>query len=231
MILYQGRYSGAIQPGEHYVELAKDFSNVDEVLRQTEDLDALEAMATRAHNHLIKSGAFSYGGFVKKVEEAIEHKHRAFQAPPLRANPYSRRSESVTDFYPEADVMGEYPTTAPQGVVYYFHKHRTLEAGRYRQELDRERAAHGEEVQRLHKFYEDVIRQRDAEIQRLNLAYAKGLPARVQFSRSALLASVKQFWPARTLYRALSVLYRVARHPQRACRKAAALLFASFWRA
>ena len=25
--------------GEHYVELAKDFSNVDEVLRQTEDLE------------------------------------------------------------------------------------------------------------------------------------------------------------------------------------------------
>ena len=174
-------------------------------------------MATRAHDHLIKSGAFSYGRFVKKVEEAIEHKHRAFQAPPLRANPSWRRSESVTDFYPEVDVMGEYPTTAPQGVVYYFHKHRTLEAGRYRQELDLERAAHSEEVQRLHTFYEDVIRQRDAEIQRLNLAYAKGLPER-------LLAFVKQFWPARTLYRALSLLYRAARHPQKACRKAAALL-------
>ena len=71
MILFKGRYSGAIRPGEHYVELEKDFSNVDAVLRQTEDLDALEAMATRAHDHLIKSGSFSQRGFVEELERAI----------------------------------------------------------------------------------------------------------------------------------------------------------------
>ena len=104
MILFKGRYSGAIRPGEHYIELEKDFSNVDEVLRQTEDLDALEAMATRAHDHLIKSGAFSQRGFVEKLEGAIARKHRELDgAGPLRAAPYPRRSESVTDFYRESE--------------------------------------------------------------------------------------------------------------------------------
>ncbi|HZI41389.1 MAG TPA: hypothetical protein VFD67_06780, partial [Gemmatimonadaceae bacterium] len=45
MILLTGRYSGLIRPGEHYIELKKDFSNVDDVFRQVEDTAALNAMA------------------------------------------------------------------------------------------------------------------------------------------------------------------------------------------
>jgi hypothetical protein len=262
MILFKGRYSGAIRPGEHYIELEKDFSNVDEVLRQTEDLDALEAMATRAHDHLIKSGAFSQRGFVEKVEGAIARKHRELDgAGPLRAAPYLRRSESVTDFNRDADVVGEYPTPMPQGIVYYFHKYRTLEAKR---ELDRFKASYGEdrqnliaeiqrlhtvygdevqqrntEIQRLHAVYGEAIQQRDAEIQRLhtvygdtiqrlNANYAKNrLAAASQCFRSSFRSAARRIPGAAALFRALPLLRRAARHPKKACRKAAALLFAS----
>src|SRR5262249_11637899 len=57
MVLFEGRYSDVIRPNEHYIPLAKDFSNVDEVLKRLEDLDALQAMAERAHAHLVASGA------------------------------------------------------------------------------------------------------------------------------------------------------------------------------
>jgi len=74
MILLAGRYSGLIHPGEHYVELKKDFSNVEDVLRQVEDIPALQAMSERAYHHLIESGAHSYRRFIELVDGVIERK-------------------------------------------------------------------------------------------------------------------------------------------------------------
>jgi hypothetical protein len=257
MILFKGRYSGAIRPGEHYVELEKDFSNVDAVLRQTEDLDALEAMATRAHDHLIKSGSFSQRGFVEKLERAIARKHREIDsAGPLRSAPYTRRSESVTDFYAESEVIGEYPTPMPQGAVYYFHKYRLLEARTYKQELDRLRAGYGEEVQRLHSRYAEEVRQRDSEIerlhkvyleaieqrdveikrlhsvygeaiQRLNADYARGrLAAVARYVRSSFRTAARRMPGARVVLRSLYLLGRVARDSKTSCGRTTALSLA-----
>ena len=71
MILFSGRYSGILQPGEHFIELKKDFSNVDSGSLQVDDLDALEQMARRAHQHLVKSEKFSYRRFVELIVETI----------------------------------------------------------------------------------------------------------------------------------------------------------------
>ena len=76
MILLTGRYSGLIHPGEHYVELKKDFSNVDDVLRQVEDLEALRATAERAYHQLIAAGSHSYRRFIELVDGVIERKLR-----------------------------------------------------------------------------------------------------------------------------------------------------------
>ena len=187
MILLKGRYSGVVRPGEHYIELERNFGNIDEVLCRVQDLDAMEAMVTRAHDHLIKSGAFSYRGFVQKVESAIVWKHRKLRgASAVRAAPYPRGSEGVTDFGPDTDVVGEYPTAAPQGIVYYYYKRKSLESSIYKRELDRLssiylqrieqlQATYGEdrfkllaEVQRLHKVYGEATLQRETGIERLN---------------------------------------------------------------
>ncbi len=61
MILLPGRYSGLVHPGEHYVELKKDFSNVEDVLGQIEDIPALR-------------GAYSYRRFIELVDGVIERK-------------------------------------------------------------------------------------------------------------------------------------------------------------
>ena len=73
-ILLTGRYSGLIEPDEHYLELKKDFSNLDDVLRQVEDIPALQAMAQRTYDRLIASGAYSYRRFVELVDSVIERK-------------------------------------------------------------------------------------------------------------------------------------------------------------
>ena len=71
MILFRGRYSDAVTPDEHYIPLEKDFSNIETVLEKLNDIAALESMAERAYQHLIASGRFNYGRFVRKLDELI----------------------------------------------------------------------------------------------------------------------------------------------------------------
>jgi hypothetical protein len=110
MILLTGRYSGLIQPGEHYIEMKKDFSNLEDVLRQVEDIPALRAMAERTYSHLIASGAYSYRRFVDLVDGVIDRKvsKRGLELGPLSmagrtAGPRLRDQLMATDL----------PTTAP----------------------------------------------------------------------------------------------------------------------
>ena len=74
MVLYTGRYSGLIEPGEHYIELKKDFSNAGAVLAQLDDVDGLEKLADRAYRRLVGSGEFTYSRFVGLIDETIGRK-------------------------------------------------------------------------------------------------------------------------------------------------------------
>ena len=48
-IMFPGRYSDILRPGEHYIELAADFANIDDVLRRLRDAEWRRAMVERAH--------------------------------------------------------------------------------------------------------------------------------------------------------------------------------------
>lgn len=72
LILFPGEYSGVIQPRVHYIPLAKDFSNLDEVDARLRDRAFLAAMTERAHRDLIASGRFSYRGFIREVDAVLE---------------------------------------------------------------------------------------------------------------------------------------------------------------
>ena len=83
LVLFEGRYSGVLQPDLHYLSLKKDFSNVDEVLAKLHDDTLLEAMAGRAYADIIGSGRYTYQAFVNQVDEALERNWR----PKLREQP------------------------------------------------------------------------------------------------------------------------------------------------
>jgi hypothetical protein len=72
LILFEGRYSGVLEPQRHYIPLKKDFSNVDEVLGQVQDDDYLEALTSRAHRDIVQSGRYSYRGFVERFDDVLE---------------------------------------------------------------------------------------------------------------------------------------------------------------
>ena len=71
-ILYEGHYSGAMQPMVHYIPLAKDFSNLDEALATLRDPDQRRRITDRAHRDLIASGRYSYASFVAQVDRELQ---------------------------------------------------------------------------------------------------------------------------------------------------------------
>jgi hypothetical protein len=70
-VLFEGRYSGALEPMVHYIPLAKDFSNLDEVLSLIRDPAVREGLTENAHRDLIASGEWSYGRMIRSVDETL----------------------------------------------------------------------------------------------------------------------------------------------------------------
>ena len=66
-ILVEGRYNGILSSGEHYIELKRDFSNVDEVFETVKRDDLRAGITERAYKHVVESGKFTYQNFVDIV--------------------------------------------------------------------------------------------------------------------------------------------------------------------
>jgi hypothetical protein len=74
LVLFPGGYSGLLEPLRHYIPLAKDFSNMDEVAARLRDLDELEAMVDRTYEDLVASGRSSLSAFVAEFDDLVEAK-------------------------------------------------------------------------------------------------------------------------------------------------------------
>ena len=74
LILFEGVYSGVIQPHVHYIPLKKDFSNVDEVLKKVQDDNYLKSLTERAYHDIILSGKFSYRMFIRQVDDLLSQR-------------------------------------------------------------------------------------------------------------------------------------------------------------
>jgi hypothetical protein len=81
LVLFEGTYSGVVEPGRHFLPLKKDFSNVDEVLAKLHDDGFLEAMTERAFADVIESGRYSYQAFMARVDAELERCWRPLRRP------------------------------------------------------------------------------------------------------------------------------------------------------
>jgi hypothetical protein len=70
-ILFEGKYSGILQPMVHYLPLKKDFSNIDQVIRLFKDADFRRELTENAYRDLIASGKYSYESFIKSFDENL----------------------------------------------------------------------------------------------------------------------------------------------------------------
>lgn len=71
LVLFEGTYSGVIQPWIHFIPLKKDFSNVDEVFSTLADIPRLSAMTQRAYDDVIVSGKYHFRTFIGTLDEHI----------------------------------------------------------------------------------------------------------------------------------------------------------------
>lgn len=71
-VLVEGEYAGIFKPGIHYIELKKDFSNLDEVFEKVQDERYCRKLAKRAYKDVIQSGKFTYRKYVQEVIDTVE---------------------------------------------------------------------------------------------------------------------------------------------------------------
>jgi hypothetical protein len=71
LVLFEGTYSGILQPGRHFFPLKKDFSNVEDMLRELADDNLLEDMTERTYQEIVHSGKYSYRAFVACFDETL----------------------------------------------------------------------------------------------------------------------------------------------------------------
>jgi hypothetical protein len=89
MVLYEGEYSGVLQPWRHYVPLRKDFGNFQEVLDALRDTRKLQQIADCAFEEVAQNEAYSYRAFIGRFDDTVEREfaRRGLHRPAL---PYSR---------------------------------------------------------------------------------------------------------------------------------------------
>ena len=72
-VLVEGKYNGILEPGRHYIELKRDFSNIEEVLDAMQREDLRHEITERAYREIVETGNYTYKSFVNFVlEESLK---------------------------------------------------------------------------------------------------------------------------------------------------------------
>lgn len=71
LVMYPGEYSGRLEAWRHYIPLAKDHSNMEEVVAALADERLIDDIAERAYNEVALSPKNSYAAFVEEVDDQL----------------------------------------------------------------------------------------------------------------------------------------------------------------
>jgi len=70
-VLYEGRYSGILQPWRHFVPLRRDFGNIEEIAAFLRDDALMTGMAVTARAELIDAPTYHYETFIADLDDVI----------------------------------------------------------------------------------------------------------------------------------------------------------------
>lgn len=71
LVMFPGDYSGIVSPGEHYIVMEKDFSNMDDVVTKLKDDRFMTALTERAYQHLVQSERWSFAAFIREFDDHV----------------------------------------------------------------------------------------------------------------------------------------------------------------
>jgi hypothetical protein len=72
LVLFEGRYSGVIEPEKHYIPLKRDYSNIKTVFKALSDFDYLKKLTGCAYKEVIEQQRFSYRSFVQDCDRHLD---------------------------------------------------------------------------------------------------------------------------------------------------------------
>ena len=85
-VLYEGTYSNVLIPNKHYIQLDKNFSNIENVLSLIENQEYCEKIATNAYRDILGKNAYTYKNFVNivlsnglKKQKKLKHNNLRFR--------------------------------------------------------------------------------------------------------------------------------------------------------
>jgi hypothetical protein len=70
-ILFEGHYSGLMEPMVHYIPLRKDYSNLEQVLDLFRDPEVRREITENAHRDLIASRRYTYESFIEGFDRNL----------------------------------------------------------------------------------------------------------------------------------------------------------------
>lgn len=70
-ILVEGDYNGILAPGIHYIQLKRDFSNIDQVMHEIRQDRSRSQITERAYQDIVASGKYTYRHFVDSLLEQV----------------------------------------------------------------------------------------------------------------------------------------------------------------
>ncbi|HEY6638971.1 MAG TPA: hypothetical protein VIZ61_14935 [Solirubrobacterales bacterium] len=70
-LLFEGRYSGLMEPMVHYIPLRKDFSNFDQALARFRDPAVRRELTENAHRDLIASDRYTYRALIQAFDDDL----------------------------------------------------------------------------------------------------------------------------------------------------------------
>lgn len=70
-ILYEGKYSGIMEPMVHYIPLKKDFSNFDEVMQLFQNKQFCKQITDNCYRDIIASGKYNYRRFIDSFDQEL----------------------------------------------------------------------------------------------------------------------------------------------------------------
>lgn len=89
-ILFEGEYSGLMQPMVHYIPLRKDYANFDDVVSMFNDAAFRQELADNAYRDLIASGSYTYEKFIAGFDQGLREAGFAPAAATLDRRPIDR---------------------------------------------------------------------------------------------------------------------------------------------
>ena len=88
MVLFEGTYSGILQPWRHYIPLKKDFSNFEDVVAKIKDPVFLQDLVDRTYQEIALNSSYHYRSLVDLADRLVEEEAKN-RSTLTCANPYS----------------------------------------------------------------------------------------------------------------------------------------------